>query len=456
MTAEYLDSKRIIGLSYSPASTDIADSAWTVTCSNYAASSGVINWTGVRSAGVDGIHYDVGAGNISDTQWVLRFKMTTDAASGPSSGSNILHIAVSDAVVQPQSTGSEDSLGYYERYHSGLAHKQTVGYGDEANLLNSVSDFNTTEPSTGAKYIEFKRTSATSFTVTRYSDEFVTTMETAKTVTIASTIQSLRYVKIQNKQESPASTAGTFNGTVTKVQFWNNTTSATGTPTWSSGAGSPDKDSLTNVQEGSILVEKDTANRFWGSNKVTTEEVYAYTTTQSTNEKLSGTAQAYSAERAGVELVSTHAGKYIKVGKWNLKRVGTLGSNAFMKVEDSSGTVKGTSTGVAASGIGTSAYEDVTFTLPTAVELANGDRVYVEYTGTDGSGNYLAFGEKHPSTTPTGWEFTIYNKHNSSGASPSGTWGDDGLPTALVPVATFDSAPASDATSDSITWTQET
>ena len=50
MTAEYLDSKRIIGLSCSPASTDIADSAWTVTCSDYAASSGVIDWTGVRSA----------------------------------------------------------------------------------------------------------------------------------------------------------------------------------------------------------------------------------------------------------------------------------------------------------------------------------------------------------------------------------------------------------------------
>ena len=211
---------------------------------------------------------------------------------------------------------------------------------------------------------------------------------------------------------------------------------------------------LDNVQDGSLFVDKVNANRYWGSNKVTTEEVYAYTTTQSTNEKLSGTAQAYSSERAGVELVSSiFAGKYIKTGKWNLKRVGTLGSNAFMKVEDSSGTVKGTSTGVAASGIGTSAYEDVTFTLPTAVKLANGDRVYVQYTGADGSGNYLAFGEKHPSTTPTGWEFTIYNKRNSSGGSPSGGWGDDGLATALVPVATFDSAPASNVTYDSITWT---
>ena len=210
-----------------------------------------------------------------------------------------------------------------------------------------------------------------------------------------------------------------------------------------------------NLQDNSLFVEKDTARRYWGTDKVTTEEVYAYTTTQSTQEKLSGTAQAYSSERAGVELVSSiFAGKYIKTGKWNLKRVGTLGSNAFMKVEDSSGTVKGTSTGVAASGISNSAYEDVTFTLPKAVELANGDRVYIQYTGADGSGNYLALGEKHPSTTPTGWEFTIYNKRDGSGGNPSGGWGDDGLPTALVPVATFDSAPASNVISD-ITWTMQ-
>ena len=208
-----------------------------------------------------------------------------------------------------------------------------------------------------------------------------------------------------------------------------------------------------NVQDNSILVEKDTARRYWGTDKVTTEEVYDYTVAPSTSNKLTGTPTGYSADAAGVELVSsTFAGKYIKTGKWMLKRVGTLGSNAFMKVQDSSGTVKATSAGVAASGIGTSAFEYVTFTLPTAVELANGDRVYVEYTGADTSGDYLAIGEKHPSTTPTGWEFTVYNVRDVNGNNPSGVWGDDGYPTALVPTATFDLAPASNVTSDSITW----
>ena len=189
-----------------------------------------------------------------------------------------------------------------------------------------------------------------------------------------------------------------------------------------------------------VALEADTA---------TTEEVYNYTTTQSTYNKLTGTPTGYSCDAVGVELVSSiFAGKYIKTGKWMLKRVGTLGSNAFMKVQDSSGTVKATSAGVAASGISNSAYEYVTFTLPTAVELANGDRVYVEYLGADTSGDYLSIGEKHPSTTPTGWEYTIYNVRDVNGNNPSGVWGDDGLPTALVPVATFDSAPSSNKPTD--------
>ena len=219
--------------------------------------------------------------------------------------------------------------------------------------------------------------------------------------------------------------------------------------------GTPTAAIPTDIQDNSIFVETDTARRYWFSPQTaTTEAVYTYTTTQSTNDILSGTAQPYSSERVGVELVSTaNDGKYIKVGKWNLKRVGTLASDAYMKVEDSAGVVKGTSTGIAASGISNSAYEDVTFTLPTAVSLANGDRVYIQYTGTDGSGNYLAFGEKHPSTTPTGFEYTIYNKRDSGGNNPSGAWTDDGLPTALVPVATFDSVPAT--VTLPATWTRE-
>jgi len=182
---------------------------------------------------------------------------------------------------------------------------------------------------------------------------------------------------------------------------------------------------------------------------LTTQAVYTSVTGQSTYEKLSGSAQAYSSERAGVELISTaNDGKKIKIGKWKLAREGTLSGLAYMKVENSSGTVKATSTGVDVSSLilRTSGYAYVTFTLTEAVALYNGDRVYIEYTTTDGSGNFLAFGEFYNGSTtiPTGFEFTVYNKRDSGGNNPSGGWGDDGLPTYFIPDAIFDDQPVTE------------
>ena len=179
---------------------------------------------------------------------------------------------------------------------------------------------------------------------------------------------------------------------------------------------------------------------------LTTQAVYTSVTGQSTYEKLNGTAISYSSEKYGVKLVSTaNDGKKIKIGKWKLAREGTLSGLAYMKVEDSSGTVKATSTGVSVSSLilRTSGYAYVTFTLTEAVTLYNGDRVYVEYTTADSSGSFLAVGSFYNGSTtiPTGFESTVYNKTDSGGNNPSGTWTNDGLPTLLIPDAIFDDQP---------------
>ena len=63
----------------------------------------------------------------------------------------------------------------------------------------------------------------------------------------------------------------------------------------------------TDVQDNSIIVEKDTARRYWGTNKVTTEEVYNYTTAPSTSNKLTGTWDRNILQDAvGVELVGIY------------------------------------------------------------------------------------------------------------------------------------------------------
>jgi|14BtaG_2_1085337.scaffolds.fasta_scaffold00015_3 hypothetical protein len=461
MTIEYKDSKRITGLSTEGKSTvtfedDFStDKGWTTTDSGRYSynSSGWIDFDAQSDQTDNRISIDIGT-TLSNT-WVMRWKQEV---TGFTQGNHAQHLSLEIGIADREVNGAT-SIGIIKVHHgqnSGVNYSSLGGYAVTAGMdycsygtnypCNHVSGFT---PSAKTNWVELKRTSSTTASLAFYTDDSYSASAldgNVVTTTMCSSPTGLRYVMLGSEYANQIPGNDRYSGKFSELKIYDGVTSVV-----------TETQRPTDVQDNSLFVEKDTARRYWGTNKVTTEAVYTYTTTQSTNEILSGTAQAYSAERAGVELVSsTHAGKYIKVGKWNLKRVGTLGSNVFMKVEDSSGTIKGTSTGVAASGIGTSAYEDVTFTLPSPVELANGDRVYVEYTGTDGSGNYLAFGEKHPSTTPTGWEFTIYNKHNSSGGSPSGAWGDDGLPTALVPVATFDSAPASNVTSDSITWTLET
>ena len=370
MTIEYKDSKRITALStdYVPNISDTSDSNWTVTGSDYAINSGVIDWEGVRSSGVDGIHIDLGAGNISDTQWVLRFKMVTDAVSSPSSGSNIIHIAVSDAGVQPQATGSEDSVGYYERRHNSSAHKQTVAYGDEANLLENVNDFNTTAPTAETKYIEMKRTSATSFTVTRYSDEFVTPKETAKTITIPETLQSLRYIKIQNKQES--ANGGTFNGTISDIKFWNDTTTA----------GVSAKNHLTNVQNNSLLVEKDTARRYW----FTASSDFDFSASSSG----AVSNQPTDATEVGQLITSTtHRGKKAKSATFYVKRVGSPSGTMVYKIRKSSdNSVVATSTGTSASALSTST---TAVTLNFNDEVIPSENIRVTVSGVTGSSGNL-------------------------------------------------------------------
>jgi hypothetical protein len=166
--------------------------------------------------------------------------------------------------------------------------------------------------------------------------------------------------------------------------------------------------------------------------------VYDYSV-QTTYEMLVDSTSQYTATMAGVQLInSNNDGKVITDGQWYLKKTGTITGNAFMVVLDSSGTVKGTSTGVDVSTIPTS-YTVTDFTFTTPVTLANGDKVVIKYEGSGDGSNHLAFGE-HWSTSnpmPSGFEFVVYSKSPAGGGSGNGSWGNDGYPTGLVPYAKF-------------------
>ena len=109
--------------------------------------------------------------------------------------------------------------------------------------------------------IEIARTSATTYTVKSFIGGFDGTPVASTSGTCSSGLTGLRYIKIFG-DNTHGSESGNFTGTIGKVEFFDGVITAS---------------YPTNVQDNSILVEKDTGNRYWfGENKVSTSELKAH------------------------------------------------------------------------------------------------------------------------------------------------------------------------------------
>ena len=194
----------------------------------------------------------------------------------------------------------------------------------------------------------------------------------------------------------------------------------------------------TNVQYNSLLIEKDTANRYWFTPQtVDTEEAFSFTTTD--------TVGALWGNRIyGMKLLSGHSGlnKYIKKAKTyhptnptgSRLTTGTL----YHVILDSSGTEIARSAGVSASSVSNNSWAETTFSSP--VKLL--ENYTVGMTISTGSGSsYLGIGINNNSSSPT--NTTRYYKDQSGSASTATT------ETVLM---VFDSDPAT-GLSIPATWT---
>jgi len=195
----------------------------------------------------------------------------------------------------------------------------------------------------------------------------------------------------------------------------------------------------TDVQDNSILVEKDTAKRYWFTPQtVDTEEAFSFTTTD--------TVGALWGNRIyGMKLLSGHSGlnKYIKKAKTyhptnptgSRLTTGTL----YHVILDSSGTEIARSAGVSASSVSNNSWAETTFSSP--VKLL--ENYTVGMTISTGDANtYLGIGINNNSSSPT--NTTRYYKDQSGSASTATT------ETVLM---VFDSDPAT-GISIPATWTR--
>jgi len=212
MTINYLDSKRIVKLS-----TD------TVQTLSYENTSAVSIGTGDSGTSVDL------TGSTLSNSWVLRFKLTM------ASKANNLIFMVQDINTIDETT-TRDGIGL--RQTASTSYYDFEGCNGTAPTGGQYDHRFTTVPAIDTKYIQVTRISETSAKI-EFCDSSYTVLESSGNITIAD-ITNLRYFVIYNNGSAL---------TVDDIDFWNEVSSITTKPT--------------NVQDNSILVEKDTGRRYW-------------------------------------------------------------------------------------------------------------------------------------------------------------------------------------------------
>ena len=178
----------------------------------------VIDFNGTTDGTVQAIAQDLGDGNVSDTEWVLRFRFDVLATADVVSDTTIT-ISLNDKDQTTTVGENQDSINIEYNVTGGTGVRRWLTrFSDNSTLFGSLSTI-LTGFSLNTHYVEIKRTSATSATWTIFSDSTFSTVLGTDTRTIPSTISSLRFIKIQSRDD--VSTGGTLTGTIDNIQFWN-------------------------------------------------------------------------------------------------------------------------------------------------------------------------------------------------------------------------------------------
>ena len=271
MTIEYKDSKRIVKLSGDVVDTvtfedDFSTAkSWgktgTLTARN--ASTNVMDWD-CDSSSIQSSTYDLGS--ALSTQFVIRSKLTIDQIDIMATDSYQGYFGVYSADHATGVASIQNGFALYIINDAGGNAKQyrirvddgTSGFG---NTAGDGGNF-TKKPTVETVYLELIR-DGDIFTINLYSDSTYSTLIEGKSFTQTS-VTGLQYLGIKNHLRD---STGGLNGTWDDVKVYNGVSSITSKPT--------------NVQDNSILVEKDTARRYWFDVESTNESAF-YSASEST------------------------------------------------------------------------------------------------------------------------------------------------------------------------------
>jgi hypothetical protein len=216
-------------------------------------SSGAMNWKSDESnTSNDASTYDLGVGNVSDTQWILRFEFKV-VTKGTVGGGNGLSVGLGDSDQSVSSTTSQDWIGWNWNYDN--TEKYLASDSDNASMPQ-VWDGDGSQAFTFTTgtiyYVEVIRSSDTVYTTEVFTNSDYSTGSQGKiTGACVSTNGSHRYIRVTNMANS--SGAGGTDGKIEDVKFYNGITAIT-------------TDNAVTVPNGSVAEETDTGkHKIWNS-----------------------------------------------------------------------------------------------------------------------------------------------------------------------------------------------
>lgn len=177
------------------------------------------------------------ANTVSDSQWTLRGKIRFTSIGANENWCwialtrNYYGFTSNDAISSSYGIGAQfrfgTSLNTY--YTNDLVANGTSFAGQKGTGDNSQ---NWTPAENTDYYLEIKRTSTTSYSVSIYTgDDFSTGNVGTITGTCSDTITKLKYIKVMNTYVNPAGTGSDIEGYVSWWKFYDGTNSPSGTPT---------------------------------------------------------------------------------------------------------------------------------------------------------------------------------------------------------------------------------
>jgi hypothetical protein len=215
------------------------------------------------------INYDMGAGNISNTEWVLRCELTfTTFNAQTNDNNNILLIGCYDNASPSGITASGDALswGWYMRGTTSTDGHDTklrsINGGSESETEGNNNPFSSSTATNTPFYIELKRVSADSLEFRCFSDSSYSTQVGSTIIrATSSSVTALRYLTINLFCQGTVQGGG-YKGYIQNLKFYNATTTAT----------EAEKATITDVPTGTRFEETDTRKIFRRKSALTSED----------------------------------------------------------------------------------------------------------------------------------------------------------------------------------------